>query len=40
MEYIKGNSDFIVKEKLYNSQLQQQQKKLQDTLEELKKYHE
>lgn len=40
MEYINNQVGFAEKEKVYNQELYEKQKQLQETLKELKKYHE
>ena len=40
MEYINNQAGFLEKEQQYNQELIGKQKQLQETLKELKKYHE
>ena len=40
MEYVNNQVGFVEKEKVYNQELYEKQKQLQETLKELKKYHE
>lgn len=40
MEYINNQVGFVEKEKEYNQELHEKQRQLQETLKELKKYHE